>query len=179
MLEVDLGAQLLVTIEQAFGFVPLFARNRRQRGNHEQQAHVALVERRPGAASIQMLPTAAAECHQGRRDGVPAVDLDDQRGSLPRGALEKRRVDLERLDGPRRKHSRRIESRTRSSGAPESATRQAGTASMMRPAIAASNCASPRIELSAAAARSSVARSRLSREAAGTSPESSASSKPS
>ena len=100
VLEIDLGAQLLVAVQEPRRLFPLLARHRRQRRHHEQQAHVTVVERR---ARRRLDPDAAhraAECHHRRGDRLPAVvgECHDVRRSIACGAVEPLRIDPERLD---------------------------------------------------------------------------------
>ena len=122
VLEIDLGAQLLVPILETRRLVPLFARDGGQRGNHQEQAHVPFVERRARRGLHPRRARGTAERHERRDDRLPTVDLDDERRSLARGALEKRRRRSTAARRSRPARSTRSE-RRRSAGARPTARR--------------------------------------------------------
>ena len=93
MLEVDLGAQLLVAILETSRLVPLFARDGRQRGDDQQQPDVPFVERRARRRFHPETACGTTEGHERQDDRLATVNVDDERRPLARGALEQRDVD--------------------------------------------------------------------------------------
>ena len=88
VLEVDLGAQLLVAILETSRLVPLFARDGRQRSNDQEQTDVPFVECRARRGLGPQAARGTTEGHERQDDRLPTVNLDDDGCPFARGALE-------------------------------------------------------------------------------------------
>ena len=105
VIEIDLGLQQLVGFLQAGGLAALLARDRGQRHHDQQQSHVPGVEL---PSRRRFSPDAAggtAERHHRRDDGLPAVELDQDRQPIPGHAFQHFAVNSDRFlalaGGPR------------------------------------------------------------------------------